>query len=261
MASDNHAHYSRIGFIVIVGVVAIAATLIYMGGFHDPNSEFLAETYSDSPVTGLSVGSPVNLFGVKVGEVREISFATAVYDTVDTNDIGRVCIVLAVNKKRVDNGQISDANIREFIRHRTRNGLRATVSQNGITGLARIELKIVENEPPPQAPVWTPRYPLIPPAPSLMDNFAVAATKVMNKLKKIDLDAAWSNVTRLVESSARVAENVDALVESQRADVHRIVDDIGEMSSSMKELSSALKENPSLLLRPVDPERLPETAR
>jgi len=261
MASDNHAHYSRIGFIVVVGVVAIAATLIYMGGFHDPNSEFIGETYSDSPVTGLSVGSPVNLFGVKVGEVRDISFATSVYDTVDSNDFGRVCIVMAVKKERVGHSQISDANIREFIRQRTREGLRATVTQNGITGLARVDLKIIDNPPPVEATAWTPRYPLVPPAPSLMDNLSVAATKVMNKLKTIDLDEAWSNLTRLVEASARTAESAETLVDSQRAGIRQIVVDAGEVAASMKELTTALKENPSLVLRPADPEPLPETAR
>jgi len=261
MASDNHAHYARIGFTVVIGAVAIAATLVYMGGFHDPNSEFIGETYSDTPVTGLSVGSPVNLFGVKVGEVRDISFVTSVYDTVDSNDFGRVRIVLAVNKKRVGNEQITDANIREFVRQRTRNGLRATVTQNGITGLARVDLKIVEDAEPPESPVWTPRYPLIPPAPSLMDNFAVAATKVMNKLKEIDLDASWSNLTQLVSSTMRVADNVDAIVESRRAGVNQIFGDVGETASSLKELSGTLKDNPSLLLRPADPEPLPETER
>jgi len=261
MASDNRAHYTRIGFTVVIGVVAIAATLVYMGGFHDPRSEFMAETYSNMPVSGLSVGSPVNLFGVKVGEVREISFAPATYDNVGSNDFGRVCIVLAIKKKLIRCSDITDENIRQFIRERTRAGLRATVASNGITGLSRVDLKIIDNPSPADVPVWTSRYPLILPAPSLMDNFSVAATKVMNKLKTIDLDAAWSNITRIVESSARVAENMDELVESQRAGVHEIVGDVRDMSAALKELAVSLKENPSLLLRENDPRPLPETER
>lgn len=261
MASDNRAHYSRIGFIVIVGVVAIAATLVYLGGFHDPNNEFIAETYSDTPVSGLSVGSPVNLFGVKVGEVRDISFATSTYDIVDTNDFGRVCIVMAVDKRRIGCDQITDDSIREFIRARTHKGLRASIASNGITGLSRVDLKIVEEADPPAPPVWMPRYPLIPPTPSLMDNFSVAATKLMNKLKTIDLDEAWSNVVRLVDAAARTAENADAMLDNSRAGVRQIVTDVGETSATVKELSATLKDNPSLLLRPTDPEPLPETER
>jgi len=232
-----------------------------MGGFHDPNSEILAETYSDSPVTGLSVGSPVNLFGVKVGEVREISFATAVYDNVTTDDFGRVCIVMAISKKRTGHDKISDYKIREFISARTQTGLRAVITSNGITGLSRVDLKYVENENPPEVPRWKPRYPLVPPSPSLMDNLTVAATKVMNKLKTIDLDEAWSNVNRLVNSTAHVAESIDGMVESRRACIHQIFGDVSEMAATLKETAAMLRDNPSLLIRPTDHERLPETER
>ena len=74
MARDNHASYTRIGLTVVIGVVAIVATLIYLGGMRGRGSEILVETYYDKPVAGLSVGSVVNFRGVKIGEVRELSF-------------------------------------------------------------------------------------------------------------------------------------------------------------------------------------------
>jgi len=263
MASDNHAHYARIGFTVLIGAVAIAATLVYMGGFHDPNAELLVETYSDNPVNGLSVGSPVNLFGVKVGEVREISFALATYGScgADTNDYGRVSIVLALNRKQLGYDEVTHEGMRDFIRARAASGLRATVTANGITGLSRVDLKFVENETPPVLPKWVPRHPLIPPHPSLMDSFAVAATKLMNKLKRMDFEVVWSNVNRTAEASARLSERADEMLESRRADVQRIVTDVGETSVMLREMVDMLKQNPSLLIRPSDPEPLPETAR
>ena len=73
MAADNHAHYRRIGFTVILGIVAIQATLVYLGGVGNSAHEILVETYYDNSVSGLSVGSDVNFRGVKLGTVKEIS--------------------------------------------------------------------------------------------------------------------------------------------------------------------------------------------
>jgi len=263
MASDNHAHYARIGFIVVIGVAAIVATLVYLGGFHDPNSEFLVETYYDHPVNGLSVGSPVNLFGVKIGEVREISFASTTYGDAgaNSNDFGRVCIVMALNKRQLGYDNLSGSSFSSDVRESARDGLRATVSVNGITGLARIDLKVVENPPPTEPLGWTPRYPLILSSPSLLDSFAVAATKLVNKLKTMDFDVVWSNVNRTADAAARTAENADAMLEGSRASVRQIVGDVGEASAALKEMSMTLKNNPSLMVRPSDPEILPETAR
>jgi len=263
MASDNHAHFTRIGFTVIVGAVAIAATLVYLGGFHDGRSEVYMETFSDHPVSGLTVGSPVNLLGVKVGEVREITFASSRYYGLgtDTNDFGRVCIVMAISKKLLGYKDDDDFELRESARQRVMRGLRATVTSNSITGLARVDLKMVENPPPVPPHGWTPICTFVPPMPSLLDSFAVAATKLMNRLKSMDFDSVWSNVQRTADSAARLSENADAMIVSQRAGVQKIVEDVGSTAESLKALTEELRQNPSMLLRPSDPEPLPETAR
>jgi len=263
MASDNHAHFTRIGFTIVIGVAAIAATLVYLGGFHDSRSELYMETFYDHPVSGLSAGSPVNLFGVKVGEVREIAFASSRYFDrgADTNDFGRVCIVMAINKEAVGYRDDDGTTISAIARERVLRGLRATVTSNGITGLARVDLKMVENPPPVPPHSWTPICTFVPPMPSLLDSFSVAATKLVNRLKSMDFDSVWSNVQRTADSAARVAENADAMIASQRAGVQQIVSDVTDASSSLKMLVETLQHNPSLLIRPSDPEPLPETDR
>ena len=56
MALGNHANYGKVGFTVILGVVALVASLVYFGGYSTRGGAFLAETYYDTPVTGLNVG-------------------------------------------------------------------------------------------------------------------------------------------------------------------------------------------------------------
>ena len=67
------------GFTVVVGFAAVVAALVYFGGMRGRGDEFLAEMYYDAPVSGLSVGSEVNVRGIKVGEGKSISFIGADY--------------------------------------------------------------------------------------------------------------------------------------------------------------------------------------
>ena len=87
---SNHANYGKIGFTVILGIAATVAVLIYLGGVGANSDILYAETYYDNPVTGLSVGSDVNLRGVKVGEVREISFIGSEYEEADGKDVPKI---------------------------------------------------------------------------------------------------------------------------------------------------------------------------
>jgi len=261
MASDNHASYAKIGFTVCLGVFTIVATLIYLGGVGDQRDIVLVESYYDTPVTGLSVGSVVNFRGVKVGEVRDISFIGNQYD-VEGGDNSRIYILMALNKR------LLNFNIQRDIQDQVRwlvaeRGLRATVSINGITGLARIEININEGEEYKTTPLisWRPRYACIPPKNSLIDNFSVAATKVMNQINKIDLNAFWSNLNASVEHVSQCAETANVLMESRQADVGRILDNLTATSESLRELSAELRRNPSALVRGVDRPSLVETVR
>ena len=44
MALGNHANYGKVGFTVILGVVALVASLVYFGGYSTRGGAFLAET-------------------------------------------------------------------------------------------------------------------------------------------------------------------------------------------------------------------------
>ena len=264
MASDNHASFSVIGFTVCLGVAAIVGTLIYIGGVFGNRNEILIETCYDKPVNGLSVGSPVNFRGVKVGEVREIGFVGSKYADV-SNPADRSCIYLlmAVNPAAVMTGDVYDEKeIRLFLRKLVaQRGLRVTVTLSGITGLSRVECDFHDNLPPYRTLSWTPTHPFIPPKESLLDSFSVSATKVMNQIDKMDLSAAWSNVSMTVESLARVSESARIMVEARQGEIDQLMTSVTEAAQSAKELVNELKHNPSLLVREREYEPLEETRR
>jgi len=263
MASDNHASYARIGFTVFIGVAAIIATLIYLGGMGGRDSELLVETYYDKPVSGLSVGSVVNFRGVKLGEVREITFVSSRYD-VEGVDNSRIYILMALNAELLcdETGKNAQEEVRRTVRMLVEErGLRATVASNGITGLSRIEFDFhkPENLTESTAISWVPKHPYIPPKASLIDNFSVAATKVMNQINRMDLESVWSNISVSVSSLARMTESGKTIMQTQQGEVGRIVDDLSTTSASLRDLAAELKRNPSLLVRERKPARLSET--
>lgn len=261
MANDNHASYAKIGLAVVLGVVAIVGALVYIGKSGSSEYEFLAETYYDKPVSGLSVGSAVNFRGVKIGEVRDINFVSNLYD-VDGTDARRIYILMAFPKSKILPYRYDASQIDGLLRDMVERGLRATVSASGITGLSRIELDFSGKDAESPAPIsWVPRYSYIPAAASLLDNFSDSATRVMNQINKMDLNSAWSNVNSTVESMARTMDSARIIMESLQAEFEKIVDDAGESAESMKDVLDELKKNPSLLVRERIPAPLPETER
>ena len=261
MASDNHASYTRIGLTVVIGVAAIVGSLIYLGGMRGRDSEILVETYYDKPVAGLSVGSVVNFRGVKIGEVREISFVGNKY-VVEGQDSSRIYILLALDGRTLAAADVDeDEFVARIQRDVSARGLRVSVVSSGITGLSRMECDFYnpENLDPVPPLTWTPRNAYIPAKISLFDNLAVAATKVMNQINRMDLNAAWSNINASVEALAAATDSARTMIQTRQSDVDRVLDDISETVTSLKTLSAELKRNPSLLIRERTPARLEET--
>ena len=260
MANDNHANYAKIGFALVLGTIAILGTLIYLGGVGQHKDEYLCETYYGLPVSGLSVGSEVNFRGVKIGEVRDISFVSAEYDDYAEEDAQVIVIRIALNRRlcRLSEDDSAEAIISQLVE----NGMRATVSSSGITGLSKLELNLPRagrDPKPPRTISWRPSLMLIPPEPSMLDGFADAATQVMNQINKMDFVSAWSNVTSIASSAGQIASSANAIVESQRAAISEVMNNLQGVSGGLKELVDEIRANPSLLIRPRDEQPLPET--
>lgn len=257
MASENRANYSKIGFFLVAATVAIIATLVYLGGAGNNKEELVAETYCDTAVSGLSKGSEVNFRGVKVGEVKDITFVWREYPEASDEDARQVLIVMSLDSRMLFPRR--DSSPEEAMRRYVEHGLRATVVSSGITGLSHIELNYQKLQTTPRRISWHPAGVCIPPEPSILDSFSDAATSLINNLNDIDVRGAWSNITAFSESTARLTENANAILESQKAVIGGILEQVEQAGYSIRQLADELRDNPSLLLRPRDAEPLPET--
>lgn len=258
MSDSTHANYAKVGAALVLGVVAAIAAVVYIGGAGAGRKEILAETYCDRDVSGLSVGSDVNFRGVKVGEVKGISFVGVEYDAAE-KDRRKVLVTMSFNTKlfKLDDVEEAEDMLSAYIGE----GLHATVTASGITGLSHVELDFPVRAVADEPISWNPAHLCIPPAPSLMHSFSDAATRLMNHMDRMDFRSTWSNISSVASSASRIAENFDAIVDSQRSGIDVIVRNIEEATSSLKALADELKSNPSLLFRSNDPAALPETSR
>ena len=88
----------------------------------------------------------------------------------------------------------------------------------------------------------------------------VSALQAMSFLAKF-FSSAWSNLATVAESVSKISQDVSGLVESQKSTVGDMFSSLEQTSRSLREFADEVKDNPSLLLRPRDPEPLPETAQ
>ena len=260
MAEENRASYARIGFTVVLGAVAAVGALVYLGGMRGGRDLIYGETYFEKSVSGLSVGSPVNFRGVKVGEVSEIGFVGDRYQVDSPGERNLICVRMSFPQEKVGFRKSVSGSSADAAKRVEEMSLRATVTASGITGLSRIEIDIQPNVPP-MAISWTPEVVYIPPAASLLDGFSDAATKVMNQINRMDVSAMWSNVNASVQALSKTAEGAQAVLETRRGDLDKVAGDLMETMSAVRALTEELRANPSLLIRERIPAPLPETAR
>ena len=257
MARDNQANYTRIGVFIIGGIALVLLTLICLGGFGSNKNEFLAETFFSNPVSGLDVGSAVNLRGVRVGSVKRISFIGAEYNVTEQEDGRKIYVLLSLDRRlfRLNHAEQPETMLQKFVSK----GLHATVSASGVTGLSHIELNFPKGRVPDERMSWKSRRVTIPPAPSILQSAADSATQILDQINRMDLLAAWTNAVATIESANVTIGSLGTLLESNGGNIGEILDNLREASSSLRDFANDIKSNPSLLLRANDPDRLPET--
>ena len=254
---NNEANFAKIGVFIIAGILLIFGTLVYLGGMRGRKNEFFVETYFQNSVSGLDVGSAVNYRGVKLGSVKKISFIGAEYGDVPPKDGRKIYVLMAIDANLCRRS--SDEDPTKAMKRMIDNGLRATVSASGITGLSHIEMNFPKTEVADERISWSPRHMLIHPVPSMLDSMADGLTKVLEALNKMDLAVAWSNVLMVTDGVSGMCENMNTLVESERGRISSILENLDGASSSLRMLAERISENPSLLIRSRDTEPLPET--
>ena len=260
MAEANQANYGKIGFVLILGIACIVGALIWFGGAGTGKDFIPAETYFNSPVSGLAVGSDVCFRGVKIGTVKRISFVANEYADYDAEHGRAIWVGLAI-APRLCGFTENDRHTEKRLDGIIGKGLHATLSANILTGIAHIELNFPKI-PIADAPItWKPRSLCIPPAPTLLESASDALPGLIAKLGKIDFDGSWSNMMQVVMSAGTLMDTANTTIETQQGNLSEILGNLRDATSFLRDFANQIRDNPSLLLRSNDPPSLPETSR
>ena len=193
----------KLGLFTLAGVAILIAGLLAFGArsYFEPTSLF--ETYIQGDVTGLAVGSAVELRGVRVGKVTHIDFSWTEYEVTQPS------YIVVEFEMRNDIAPLPHGAARnELLQSAIRRGLRARVKGKGITGTSILSLEYLNpgENPPVQVP-WTPKYTYVPSAPGEFSELLGSIEKILNNAKRLDLTNMNQLVLADLKSAGRLLDN------------------------------------------------------
>ena len=175
----------KIGLFAFFGVGLVVTGLLVFGVWTNLKKSSMFETYVTTDVSGLSVGSAVELRGVRVGKVTSIGFTWNEYQDASPS---YVVVVFEMNDdvSILPPGKERNERLQKAIEH----GLRACPKASGVTGTCILSLDFLNPaENPPLQVAWTPRHTYIPSAPGLLGDLLVSMREALHKLDRVDVTA------------------------------------------------------------------------
>lgn len=197
----------KLGLFTLAGLVILIVGVLAFGARSYLKATTLFETYVVGDVTGLGVGSPVELRGVQVGKVTAIDFSWIDYQLTQPNYI----VVKFEVQDNVSPAPPGESHW-DQLKLEVERGLRARLKSKGITGTTILSLEYLDptHNPPVQVP-WTPRNIYVPAAPSQFVEILASIEKSLRNLEQID----FGDINRLVQddlkSAGRVLNKADQL--------------------------------------------------
>ena len=190
----------KLGLFTLCGLAILIAGILAFGArsYFEPTSTY--ETYIAGDVTGLAVGSAVELRGVNVGKVKRIGFSWNEYqETTPT-------YIIVEFEMRDDVIPLPPGAARsEMVQSAIKSGLRARLKSQGITGTSILSLEDLNpaDNPPVQVP-WTPRHTYVPAAPGQFGELLASIEKSLHNIERLD----FSNINQQVQGDLKSAGQV-----------------------------------------------------
>ena len=216
-------NYFKLGVFILLGVfLLIAAVVVFGSGVFAKDKDFF-ETYFLSSVQGLTVGSPVQSKGVKIGQVEKIAFVRHTYD-IPRDEVGYskydgwVRVLCSVTPENMPEAIVKTQDVR--LERMVKKGLRLQLSTNMLTGQAIIEADYLDPQrfPVPEFP-WTPEQHYLPSAPGIFSTLKDSVDKILFKLETIETKKIADNLNEVLLSVRKAVEDADVKGVTERAEV------------------------------------------
>lgn len=206
------ANYFKLGLFVIGAVAAGVAVLLIIGTGRWLKPREIMETYFNESVQGLDIGSKMKYRGVVIGEVTRITFTYVKYEQdKPMNQRKRYVLVEAQLEPRLVGGRAAnDIASPESSRIEVERGLRVHLAPQGITGTNYLELDYVDSLPAPVLPIdWVPDHIYIPSTPSTVTTFVNAASEIIDRLHRLDIENTIANLNKLLVTATDRVSSLD----------------------------------------------------
>lgn len=207
---STQTNHFKLGVFIIAAALLLVAALLFFGAGRAFRPQQVFETYFDESVQGLEVGSRVKFRGVSIGTVRRIAFTASVYEMAKplSERLPYVLVEVALDER--ETGPELGRQIGRDTPAQVKRGLRARLAQQGITGVAFLELDIVDPERNPVLPItWEPRNPHIPSTRSRLGRIFQSTEKFFEKLEGVDVALVLTNVNAALVSAKRALDRAD----------------------------------------------------
>jgi len=196
--------YFKIGLFVILASLLILGAIVVFGSGLFMQEKIYFETYFDESVSGLGVGSPVELRGVRIGQVEKVAFVRDEYEVSDeSSDVSKyesyVVVLCSVPRENLPAFSYEKRVARLF--QMVTRGLRVQLASNLLTGQAYLQGSFVDPNRYPVLEIgWKPKHIYIPSAPSTFTTLKDSVDEVLYKLQEIEIEKLVSSVESILSS-------------------------------------------------------------
>ena len=198
---STRANYFKIGLFALAGLAILAGALIFLGAGNMFRPRIYFETYLDSSVQGVDLGSPVKFRGVQIGRISKVDFCFNIYGSPPGEErLDYVYLEMEVDVQ-LFRGMFTE-DIGPVVTQAVEQGLRVKLQPQGVTGLNFPELNYVDDPAqfPPLKIWWTPRHYYIPSAPGTLTSMVESLNKLMDTFGGLELGPTLKEVDRALKT-------------------------------------------------------------
>ncbi len=192
--------YFRVGLFVLGAVAILITALVAFGAGHFFRPKIFFETYIDSSVQGIDIGSPVKFRGLTIGKVSDLEFTFNIYPAQEKeNAYNYVRVVMEIDRPVFP--RMLHSNMTALLSKTIQRGLRVRIEPLGVTGASYLNFDYVNPDRYPVPAIsWTPRHAYIPSAPGEVTGLLDSVNKIMRDLETINLGNIAQNLTLLLQN-------------------------------------------------------------
>lgn len=214
----------------VIGACALGViALLSFGSFSLFSKPQRFVVYFDESISGLDLGSPVKLSGVRVGRVVDLNVR---FDQARKQSVVRV--VCEFNRNVIKDGVDAELDVtnREVLQRLIDDGLRAQIGVIGLaTGLLYVELGFMDpKEYPDTRRSLEEKYAIVPYVPSTFSEFQANFSEILTDVKRIDFAGLAKELRGFI---------ADARVQLNKLELEQLVAKWTEAADSLNALAAA----------------------